>query len=91
MIREGTINPLNVHDLRSVGLCPPHFVKVVVELKTTTKVLTDWIYENLEGRFYTGSYYEKKGSNYDLMSVFAFEIPAEASYFAICLDQINKA
>jgi hypothetical protein len=52
MLRDGEANPLTVHGLRELDRCPPHFIKVQFELKTShPKKITDWIWENFEGRF----------------------------------------
>ena len=93
MIRDGTINPLNVHGLRKLDICPPHFTPVTFDIRTSTKHITDWIYEHLEGRFFVGSHYvhDAHTNNYDLMTVVAFENAAEASYFVLNLDQLNRA
>ena len=54
--------------------------------------ITDWIYENLTGRFYYGDEYYLHESNgkVGMSKCAAFEIPGEASYFALQLDAINK-
>jgi len=92
MLRDGQINPLNVHGLRELeNKCPPHFVQVLFDLATSKKNITDWIYENLEGRFwYNEVYYHNAETNsIELKNVAAFEIAGEASMFALCLSQFN--
>lgn len=70
---------------------PPHFTRVFFALGTQEKHITDWIWENLEGRFYYGDYYsEKEGGAIDVQKVVAFEQPGEASLFALILDTVNK-
>ena len=87
MLKHGDINPLNVFGLRELDHCAPHFYRVCFDLKTSEKKIKDWIYENLEGRFWMGDVYI--GSV--LQKCVAFEVPAESSYFALLLDQINQA
>jgi len=91
MLKYGEINYLNVHDLRRTENCPLHFTPIDFEIRTSEKIITDWIYENLAGRFWFGDYYfiTESGSIAFNKRV-AFEIPAEASYFGMFLDQINK-
>ena len=91
MLQHKEINLLNVHGLRRLDHCPPHFTKVEFSIRTSEKVITDWIYENLSGRFWFGDQYFKtpEGSISFSKSV-GFELGGEASYFAIFLDQINK-
>lgn len=91
MLKIGEPNPLNIFGLRQLTHCPPHFVPVSFQLDTTSKAITDWIYENLEGRFYMGTLTTKDSNNkMFLQNVVAFESPGEASYFSLFLDQINK-
>lgn len=99
MLRNGEVNPLNVHGFREVGFCPPHFTRVNVVLRGSKKVITDWIWENLSGRFWAGDWY-KSGSDtgtslldtknsYEMDFCVAFEIPGEAAMFALIADQIQ--
>ena len=48
MLKHGDVNPLNVHQLRQLSWCPPHFTQVIFEPYITHKNVTDWLYENLE-------------------------------------------
>ena len=79
-------NPLNVHNLRVLNHCPPHFYAVDFDLSCPAKQLSDWIYVNLSGRFYFGEVAEGR----KLYHRAAFEIHSEASYFALSLSDINK-
>jgi len=58
MIKHGEPNPLNVFGLRQLDHNPPHFTNVPFELKASNKQITDWIWENLEGRFWFGDHYQ---------------------------------
>lgn len=91
MLKYGEINPLNVFGLRQLTThCPPHFEKVVFDIKTSEKRITDWIYENLSGRFWISDVYTGHDNDKPAMcKCVAFEEKSEASYFALCLDQIN--
>lgn len=87
MLKHGVINPLNVFGLRKLEHCPPHFERVTFELKCTNKDITDWIYENLEGRFWIGDNFVKETSTLNMCA--GFEHHGEASYFALLLDKFN--
>ena len=92
MLKYGEPNPLNVHQLRQLSWCPPHFEQVMFEPYITEKQVSDWLYENLEGRFYVGSIDIARtpgGKPIDRNLLVAFELPAEASYFSLVLPSIN--
>jgi hypothetical protein len=92
VLKYGEVNPLAVFGLRKLEHCPPHFIRVDFPLKTTQKVITDWIHANLEGRFWYGDWYSIDNNNaIEFTSAAAFEQPGEASMFALMLDQINKS
>ena len=84
------INPLNVHNLRRVEHCPPHFYRVIFDLSTDEKRITDWVYHNLTGRFYFGDYFSVSDTGHKTMSkLLGFENHSEATYFGLFIDQIN--
>lgn len=91
MLKYGEANPLAVFGLREVDHCPPHFVKVMFDSRAYSKRISDWIWANLDGRFYFNDWYSKDEANNTVMQkCAAFEIPGEASMFALILDQINQ-
>lgn len=84
------INPLNVFGLRRVEHLPPHFEKLLFDLRTGEKNITDWVYEHLHGRFYFGdSYGSKEDGTLMICKCIAFEEASELSYFGLFLDSIN--
>lgn len=92
---NGEINPLNVHNLRRVDWCPPHFTKVVIPKVVNERGLNGWIYENLSGRFCLDVVdlkdpHTKFGTSYTRHTFIAFENAGEASYFSLCLPEILK-
>ena len=90
MLRNGEANPLNVHGLRELERCPPHFVQVQFDLRCSRKQITDWIWENFEGRFWFGDWFYTTENNVTAMNTCAaFELAGEASMFGLCLDQIQ--
>lgn len=91
MLRDGEANPLTVHGLRELDRCPPHFIQVKFELRVGYKQISDWIWENFEGRFWLGdTYYTTEGSSIAMAACAAFELPGEASMFSLCLDRIQQ-
>ena len=93
MLKHGEVNPLNVFGLRQLTHCPPHFERVQFDLSSSEKDITDWIYENLQGRFYIGSVDVRQPDNRPTFrqALVAFEQASEASYFSLFLPQINQA
>jgi hypothetical protein len=90
MLKYNQINPLNVFGMRRVAHCPPHFETLVFDIRTQEKNLTDWVYENLAGRFYFGDhFYTTDGGSVALSKMIAFEEHSELSYFGLFLDTIN--
>ena len=92
MLNHNEPNPLNVHGLRQLSHCPPHFTPVIFDLAVQDKDLVDWLYENLEGRFYSGQIDVRQESGVIArQQCIAFEQSSEASYFAIMLPTINES
>jgi hypothetical protein len=91
MLKYGQANPLVVFGLRELEHCPPHFVVVDFDCRVNEKSISDWIWANLEGRFYFGEhYYRSEDKNVHSCKRAAFESPGEASMFALILDTINQ-
>jgi hypothetical protein len=85
------INPLSVHGMRRLDHCPPHFERIVFDLYTDEKNITDWVYVNCAGRFFFGDYYSIDAQNRRQMcKLLAFENHSEASYFGLFADQLNR-
>jgi len=90
MLKHNEANPLAVFGLREMDHCPPHFTRITFDLKTKEKNISDWIWANLEGRFWYGDMYWQQDDNLSFQKCVAFEIAAEASMFALVVDQINQ-
>lgn len=92
MIKYGEPNPLNIFNLRRLNYCSPHLEKVHFDSKVHDRVFVDWIYENLEGRFYLGDdIVEQSDGNIVVQKVVAFEIHSESTFFCFMLDKLNKS
>ena len=92
VLSRGEPNPLNVTDLRRIDHCPPHFTKVTFEPFAKEKVFSDWLWENLEGRFYIGDQIvDRKDTGTLCMAatLVGFELPTEASYFSLLIPTLN--
>lgn len=90
MLKHNEVNPLAVHGLRKLEHCPKHFTCVEFEIRTREKVILDWIWANLEGRFYIGDrYYLSETGALNAHKCVGFELPSEASFFSLILNTIN--
>jgi len=71
--------------------CPPHFECIDFNLYTSEKKVSDWIFENTEGRFWLGQHVTAnlKNDSNRINYRAGFEISSEASYFALMMDQFN--
>jgi len=84
------LNKLNIHGLRRLSFCPPHFQKIIFDLRADEKQISDWIFEHTSGRFFLGQHIDNPSSAFTSISQCAgFELHQEASYFSLILDQIN--
>lgn len=88
MIKYKEPNSLSVLNLRRLDFCPVHFEKITFDIVVNEKTISDWLYENTDGRFFSGQVTGDKGT---LTWCVGFEIHAECSYFAMQLNQINKS
>ena len=71
--------------------CPPHFESLIFDLRARPKDITDWVYENLAGRFYFDDHYHQtETGSVALSKMIAFEDASELSYFGLFLDTLNS-
>lgn len=90
MLKYGEVNPLAVFGLRRLDHCPPHFERVEFDCRVSEKDIADWIYTNLQSRFFLGDWYTPKSDGgTHMVKCAAFESAGESTYFALQLDQIN--
>lgn len=88
MLKHGEANPLAVWGLRRLEHCPVHFTSVDFDIKSSEKAITDWIWSQLDGRFWFGDVYQSS-SGVTVCKRAAFELGSEASFFGLMLDKIN--
>ena len=98
MLKYGEVNPLAVFGLRRITILPPHFERFIFDCQSgKEKEIVDWVWENLQGRFYFNDYFtataagQVVSSKVSMQKVMAFEDPAEASYFGLMLPTINSS
>jgi hypothetical protein len=92
MLKHNEVNPLNVFGLRRLEHCPPHFEKLLFDLRATEKDITDWVYENLASRFYFADHITPGSTgSLTMCKCIAFEDAGELSYFGMFLDTINRS
>jgi hypothetical protein len=90
---DSNINPLNAYNLRRVAYCPPYFVTIQLNSDHIDSVV-DWIYENLQGRFYCGkrniAASDLIGSITSNRFTIGFELAEEATLFGLSLGTFSK-
>ena len=77
---------------RVVTHCHPHFMPVSFSRNASELDISNWVYENLEGRYWIGDTQVRSGVELklDILSTVAFEEHSEATYFSLMLNQINQ-
>ena len=93
MLKYNEPNPLNIHGLRQLAHKPPQFTPVFFDVYTSVQNIENWIWENLEGRFFLNDYHkvDEQDLKIHLVKCAAFELPAEASYFSLMLNTFNSS
>lgn len=77
------VNPLAVNNMRQMTFCPAHFHTMTIDLIVGQKRLTDWLFENTDGRFYVEQ-------NHAATVKIGFENHYEATVLAMHLPEINS-
>ena len=90
---------------RECKQCPPHFIRVktskpvqqgtfaaLLDDGNTVQRIRNWCYENIEHRFFVGSYTDLNPAYHVVIDyeVAAFEDSADATYFSLMLPTIIK-
>lgn len=89
-LKYGEVNPLVVFGLRRMSHCPVHFEHIYFDLTVDAKIITDWLWENLDGRFFFGDhYFTAENGSIGMQTVAAFEEKGESVFFALILNTIN--
>lgn len=90
-IKHGKINPLNALDIRKVHFPAWHFHYVELSKfhPNHVKNLDNWIYNNLNGRYYIGSSLALVDNTITYITKIGFEIEKEISFFKIACPFIE--
>lgn len=90
-LKHGKPNPLNLLDLRRVHFPARHFHYVVLGKYTPMKSnkINDWIYSNLNGRYYIGNSLQlDETKTMTHMTKVGFENEKELSIFLLSYSEI---
>jgi hypothetical protein len=84
-------NPLDVLSKRRVAYCPPHFETTNVNKSYNLEnAISEWIIENLKGRFYIGNNVDlDKSNNVKSVYTIGFENASEMSYFMLACPHLK--
>lgn len=90
-LKNDKINPLNALDIRKVTFPAVHFHYILLDKCSTNLLrnLDDWIYNNLNGRYYIGQdLILDKNNTFTYVPKIGFEIEKEISFFKIACPYI---
>lgn len=89
-MKLGKINVLNALNLRKVNFPAHHFTYISLDKFNPTFVLKvdEWIFENLNGRYYIGPRLGLVDNNIKYLTKVGFEIEKEISFFKIACPYI---
>jgi len=84
------VNVLNVLGCREVHVPPPYFHYQYLDLKyNLVGSIKEWIYENLNHRFYIGECLVLQNGQYQTKIKIGFEEPKEASFFLLACSHLK--
>lgn len=89
-MKNDKINALNALGLRKVNFPAVHFRYMSLPKfnPSMVKVLDEWIYENMNGRYYIGSSLDLIDNSIVYTTRIGFEIEKEISFFKIACPHI---
>lgn len=90
-LKNGTVNPLNALGIRKVPFPAHHFYYTLLPKYTPTyhKVIDDWIYANLNGRYYIGQAIDLIDNTIVFSTKIGFEQEKELTFFKLACPHIN--
>lgn len=90
-LRAGKVNPLNVLDLRRVQFPAHHFSYTIIPKfhANLVKDIDQWIYYNMNGRYYIGKGIDLISNNYIYVTKIGFENEKELSFFKLAYTILN--
>lgn len=84
-LKNGKVNELNVLGLRKVNFPARHFHYTFLpkSLPIFQKSIDNWIYNNLNGRYYIGTSFGLENNNFTYQTKIGFEQEKELSFFLL--------
>lgn len=86
-LKAGKVNALNALDLRRVSFPAHHFHYTTITKYTPTlvKTLDEWIFQNLNSRYYIGQSIDLIDNSIVFVTKIGFEQEKELSYFKLAM------
>lgn len=90
-LKAGKVNPLNVLELRKVTFPAHHFHYTNLNRYSPSyhKLLDEWVYNNLNGRYYIGQGVDLIDNTVVYVTKIGFEQEKEVSYFKLACPHIS--
>ncbi len=83
-------NPLDVLGIRRVNFCPSTFETIDLEKTYNIEaVLSDWIEDNLSGRYFLGENVSLKNESISSVTTVGFELSKEMSFFMLACPHLK--
>lgn len=83
-------NPLDVLGIRRVNFCPSTFETIDLEKTYNIEaVLSDWIEDNLSGRYFLGENVSLKNESISSVTTVGFELTKEMSFFMLACPHLK--
>lgn len=91
---KGSINPLNILNMRKLDRIPPNFAKIVIKVNfnTAIKDLDQWIYTNLDSRYCIQKIHIVENNTNKLVSAYEIgvEDPKELTLLSLSCPHLYK-
>lgn len=90
-IKNGTPNPLNILEIRKANFPARHFfyTKINRYNPSLLRSIDDWIYNNLNGRYYIGQGIDLSDNTIVYITKIGFETEKELSFFRLACPFLN--
>lgn len=90
-LKAGKVNPLNALDLRKVSFPAHHFHYTIINKYSPVyyKTLDNWIYLNLNSRYYIGQAIDLVDNTIVFVTKIGFEQEKELSFFKLACPHLS--
>lgn len=89
-MKKNKVNPLNVLEIRRVSFPAKHFTYCEEKYHPTQfKLIDQWIYQNLNSRYYMGKSISLVDNTIDYVAKIGFEEPKELSFFKLACPHLS--